>query len=71
MLMEDFFNKEIKNDIELRLETFDHSDIHQHLIKYNDKYIMALYDGYREEQKLYQKKEHYSILWRNKNIYIN
>jgi mannosyltransferase OCH1-like enzyme len=69
MLMEDFFNKEMKNDIELRLETFDYSNIHQHLIKYNDKYIMSLYNGYREEQKLYQKKEHYSILWKNKYIY--
>ena len=32
---------------------------------------MAIYDEYREGQKRFQSKEHYSILWRNKNIYVN
>jgi hypothetical protein len=69
MLMETIFNKELKNKIELKLETFMIDNDNQHIINYNNNYIIAIYDGYREEQKLYQKKSHYSILWNNKNIY--
>jgi mannosyltransferase OCH1-like enzyme len=71
LLMDKFFDKELKNNIELRLETLDISNTHQHIIKYNDKYIMVIYEGYREDQKLYQNNEHYSVLWRKKNIYKN
>ena len=70
MLMEKFFTKEMKKNIELKLETFDFKNVHQHLINYNNIYIMAIYDDYREEQKKFQSKEHYSVLWINKKIYI-
>ena len=36
---------------------------------YRSTYIVKMYNGYRDEQKLYQKKSHYSVLWNNKNIY--
>jgi mannosyltransferase OCH1-like enzyme len=63
------FKKELKKSIELKLETLTLNKIHQHLINYNNIFIMAIYDGYREEQNLYKNKEHYSVLWNNKNIY--
>lgn len=69
MLMENFFTKELKRNIELKLETFTLDKTNQHLINYNNKYIMMIYPEYREEQNYYQKNKHYSILWKNKNIY--
>jgi mannosyltransferase OCH1-like enzyme len=71
MLMEQFFSKEMKKNIDLRLEKFNFKDIKQHVINYNNIYIMAIYDGYREEQKQFQSKDHYSVLWKNKYIYNN
>jgi mannosyltransferase OCH1-like enzyme len=38
-------------------------------IWYNNINILECYTGYRYEQKLYQKKNRYNILWDNKNIY--
>jgi mannosyltransferase OCH1-like enzyme len=69
MLMENFFDSKKKSDIELKLETVDLNGLHQHLINYNGNYILCIYDNYRNDQKKYQKNEHYSILWNNKNIY--
>ena len=71
MLMDSFFDKKLKDNIEIKLETAEINKSHQHLINYNDKFILAIYDNYREEQKFAQKNDHYSILWNNKKIYNN
>ena len=36
---------------------------------YNDRIILAYYNNYREEQKQYQKLDHYSVLWDKRDIY--
>ena len=67
MLIEEFFNKETKKCIELSLQQIMGKN--KIFIKFNNRYILGIYEKYREEQKLYQNNEHYSILWNNKNIY--
>jgi mannosyltransferase OCH1-like enzyme len=64
-----FTNKRIQ---EIKLY-FKHSFVENKLDKYyivkNDGIILTYYDGYREEQKIFQKHKHYDILWNEKNIY--
>ena len=69
MLMNRFFSNEQKGQIELSLETLPTKQVNQHLIKYNNSYILAIYDQYRNEQKMFQNKEHYGTLWQKRQIY--
>ena len=70
MLIDKYFNDKYKRENELNMETLNISSTEkQHLIKYNNTYIFCVYNNYRDEQKIFQKKEHYGILWTNKNIY--
>ena len=39
------------------------------IISHNNKPILRCYNGYHRERENYSKTQHYSILWRNKNIY--
>jgi len=38
-------------------------------IHWNNFKILDIYQNYRLEQKKYSKKKHYSVLWKNRNIY--
>jgi mannosyltransferase OCH1-like enzyme len=64
-LLGSYFTIEEKGSLELKLEPVNE----QHFINYNNMYILASYKEYRTEQKFSQKKEHYSNLWNNKQIY--
>ena len=35
-----------------------------------DRVILQMYDGYRKEQSLYQKKAYYADLWHKRSIYL-
>ncbi len=64
-LLGSYLTTEEKGKLELKLEP----NGGQHFIKYNNTYILGSYNEYRDEQKVSQKKEHYSILWSNRQIY--
>jgi len=39
------------------------------IIRYNNNIIMKVYPEYRDEQKNFQKSEHYGIAWDRRNVY--
>jgi mannosyltransferase OCH1-like enzyme len=45
------------------------TSINKYYIVKNNRIILSVYDEYRNEQSLFQKMSHYSILWNNKQIY--
>ncbi len=71
MMMQDFFTQSdiISFDMEYT-PTMEHDSKNRlDIIKYRGKNILTSYIGYREEQNKYSINEHYSILWKNKDIY--
>jgi mannosyltransferase OCH1-like enzyme len=72
-LLGSFFSKEEINNMELYFENTDIKNFYKDLyyIMYNDRIVLAYYTQYREEQKKYQKFDHYSELWEKKDIYLN
>jgi hypothetical protein len=71
-LLGSFFSKEAINNMELYFENTDIKNYYNDLyyIMYNDRIILAYYNNYREEQKRYQKLDHYSVLWDKREIYV-
>ena len=69
MLMKQFFDDSLRNNIKLNLETLKTSKDTYHSIIYNNIYVLINYYEYRDEQIKYQKKEHYGILWDARKIY--
>jgi len=45
--------------------------INKYYIVKDDRIILRIYDGYRDEQSKFQKLKHYSQLWNDRNIYNN
>jgi mannosyltransferase OCH1-like enzyme len=71
-LLGSFFSREEINNMELYFENTDIKNYYNDLyyIMYNDRIILAYYNNYREEQKQYQKLDHYSVLWDKRDIYV-
>ena len=51
------------------LDVTIHPSSNEFIVK-NDRVILKMYSGYRHEQANFKKKNHYSILWGEKNIYL-
>jgi mannosyltransferase OCH1-like enzyme len=66
-LLGNYFTQDVKNNLVL-YHAFKPT-IHKYYIAYKDAIILQFYDGYREEQRMYQKNKGYVILWNEKNIY--
>jgi mannosyltransferase OCH1-like enzyme len=43
--------------------------LYEYYLIYKDRIILKMYNGYREEQKQFQKNKRYGELWDDKNIY--
>jgi mannosyltransferase OCH1-like enzyme len=69
-LLGNYFTDEEINDMKLY---FQSSKIENKLDKFyivnKDRIILKYYEGYRDEQKKYQKFAHYSQLWNERKIY--
>jgi mannosyltransferase OCH1-like enzyme len=65
-LLRKYFTQEEKYSME-----FYHAIIENkyHIIK-GGRIILSFFEGYREEQKIYQKNKHYSEFWCERNIYV-
>jgi len=50
---------------------YHHSEEGKYYIVHKDKIILMVYPEYRYEQRKNEKNKHYSILWKNKAIYVN
>ena len=66
LLLKNFFSEYEIDTLKLKL-TGKGNDIK---IMFNDKEILKMYDGYRNEQKEYGTK-HYDDVWKEKKMYIN
>lgn len=65
-----YFENEVIRTMNLYFQTTEiENKINDSYIVFGDRIILRYYKGYREEQSKYQKKEHYSQLWNNNNIY--
>jgi mannosyltransferase OCH1-like enzyme len=69
-LLGSYFNQDEKNSIDMYHSfTILENKINKYYIVKGDRIILTFYNDYREEQKKYQKQEHYSKFWDDKNIY--
>lgn len=70
-LLGSFFSKDDIKNMEMHFENADIKNYSGDLyyIIYQERIILAYYNHYREEQKQFQKFEHYSVLWDKRNIY--
>jgi mannosyltransferase OCH1-like enzyme len=64
-----FFSNEMMNNLKLYFKDILINENEKMFIGFRDQIILTYYDNYREEQSKFQKNEHYSILWNEKNIY--
>ena len=69
-----FFTKNEKKQMEMYFENAIANGRDKFYIGYNNgninMIILKIYDEYREEQKIYQKKSYYADLWNRKEIYV-
>jgi mannosyltransferase OCH1-like enzyme len=69
MLMKKFFTEKEINDMEMQLAVeYDSENNDIHIVKFNDRQILKMYDGYRKDQKNLGMKPHHHM-WANKEIY--
>ena len=66
-LLGKYFTQEEKNNMEMYHGLVE--SINKYYIVKGDRIILGFYEGYREEQKQFQKQKHYSDFWRERNIY--
>ena len=65
-LLGKFFTQVQKNTLQIELNVINNL----HIIKFNNRYILGMYNEYREEQNKYKKNElSYGQLWNLKKIY--
>ena len=68
-----FFSKREKKQMHMYFENATANGKDNYYIGYNngkdDIIILKIYDEYRDEQRLYQKKSYYANLWNEKKIY--
>jgi mannosyltransferase OCH1-like enzyme len=68
-----FFSKREKKQMHMYFENATANGKDNYYIGYNngkdDIIILKIYDKYRDEQRLYQKKTYYANLWNEKKIY--
>ncbi len=67
-LLKNYFTDEERNKSKVYHFTAGSND-YQKFIKFNDYNVLQCYPGYFIERERYSNKQHYSILWKNKNIY--
>lgn len=63
------FTRHLFSHMELKFDSTQLPTALKKNIIYKNKYILTFYEHYREEQRKYQKEQHYGALWRGKNIY--
>jgi len=68
-LLGKYFTREEKNSMEMYHSLIE--SINKYYIVKDDRIILRIYDGYRDEQSKFQKLKHYSQLWNDRNIYNN
>jgi len=68
-LLDKYFTREEKNSMEMYHSLIE--SINKYYIVKDDRIILRIYDGYRDEQSKFQKLKHYSQLWNDRNIYNN
>jgi ribosomal protein L21 len=67
--MKKFFTEKEINDMEMQLAVeYDSENNDIHIVKFNDRQILKMYDGYRQEVKKLGMKPHHHM-WANKEIY--
>ena len=62
------------NDEISAFEIYHQGSVIEHKLKeyymvYKGSIILSNFEGYREEQSLFQKNKYYTLLWEDKNIY--
>jgi len=71
-LLGKFFTQENKNSFEMYHSfSFIQDKISEYYIVKEDRIILKIYKGYRDEQKQVQKNKYYAELWNERNIYYN
>jgi len=68
-LLENFFSKEEKNNFDMKHILYGKNDFEK-VIKLNGIDVFNCYKGYFKEREYSLSKQHYSILWNNRNIYL-
>jgi len=68
-LLSQYFSEDEKRNFKTKHEITGDNDFDK-IIKFNDFTILRAYPGYFRERSLYSFKQHYSLLWYNKKIYL-
>ena len=69
-LLGKYFTQEEQNSMEMYFQNkFIENKLNTYFIVKGDRIILSYYNGYREEQSKFQKLNHYSQLWNERNIY--
>ena len=69
MLIKKFFTEKEINDMEMQLAVeYDSENNDIHIVKFNGRQILKMYNGYRQEVKKLGMKHHYHM-WVDKEIY--
>lgn len=68
-LLGQFFTEDEKKRFKISHELIGDNDFDK-IINFNNYTIFRCYPGYFVERDLYSTKQHYHILWNNKNIYL-
>ena len=73
-LLGSYFKNEERDKLDMYFEIAEYEmnglNVNNEFIVKNDRVILKMYSGYRHEQANFKKKNHYSILWGEKNIYL-
>jgi mannosyltransferase OCH1-like enzyme len=70
LLLEKYFSKNEKMNLELKHEWTDRSTHSNKVIKMKNYIILKSYNEYGQERDKYSIKEHYGDLWKKNKIYI-
>lgn len=70
-LLSKFFTKDKINNMDMYHGiSLIENKLNEYYVVKNNRIILKIYDQYRNEQKLYQKKKYYADFWRERNIYL-
>lgn len=68
-LLNNYFSKEEKKLFDMKHILYGNND-YEKVVQFNGENVLSCYPGYFEERMFSSKKQHYSILWKNRNIYL-
>jgi mannosyltransferase OCH1-like enzyme len=67
LLLANYFNEKEKNNFDMRHSYYENHN--NRFIYLNNYIVFKSYNGYLQEHSKHQKVDHYTVLWKRRNIY--